>query len=318
MNSWLCHFYNELVNYYYKSDTTNYSIIGDKTFRELNSLAIGQYPITIRGFDRHGIPSSNQVSFILDIKKPFYLILQQYLFICLFIIVFFIIYIIYDRNQKNKLMRNHQLLEFELSSLQSQLNPHFISNSMLAINNFIKENNSTIAENYIMDFSRLMRLVLESSKLKTISLKDEIDLLKYYSKLEQLRFNNSFDIQIDIDEAIDLELLQIPSMMIQPYIENAINHGLINKKQGRGLLQISIQEHQDESIRFVIQDNGVGYNNKKIQNNKKSRSSQLISDRVSLLKSLSDIDISINILDLSEQDPKLTGTLVEIIFPEIY
>jgi LytS/YehU family sensor histidine kinase len=136
------------------------------------------------------------------------------------------------------------------------MSPHFIFNVLNSIQFFIAKNDRLNAINYLSTFSKLMRSVLTHSVSNKIKLADEIELLKNYVQLEMTRFESKFDLVLKVSDELDLETIELPSLLIQPYVENAILHGLYNKPE-KGTLQISITEENDHLI-FEIEDNGIG------------------------------------------------------------
>jgi PAS domain S-box-containing protein len=158
--------------------------------------------------------------------------------------------------EKEMLAVNKQMGEFRLMALRSVMNPHFIFNCLNSIQYYIMESDQVNAVKYLSTFSKLIRSILNHSVKSRVRLAEELEMLKHYIQLEALRFEDKFDFVIDLDPTIDVESVEIPSMLIQPYVENAILHGLYNKK-GKGLLKISIRAH-DRSVLVEIEDNGVG------------------------------------------------------------
>ena len=153
---------------------------------------------------------------------------------------------------------NKQVAEYRLMALRSVMNPHFLFNALNSIQYFISKNNRELASNYLSLFSKLIRKVLESSVSNKISLKSELEILNHYLDLEILRFENKFSYKIDIDSELQEEDgIEIPSLLIQPYVENAILHGLTNKV-GKGKLLIKLQLTPDDQLLVVIEDNGIG------------------------------------------------------------
>ncbi len=150
-----------------------------------------------------------------------------------------------------------QVFELEQKALRLQMNPHFIFNSLNAIQNFVLINDTDKAVNYLAKFSHLMRMILANSTASFITLKDELKALTYYMDLEKLRFDNKFDYLITRDPSIDEEFVEIPPMLFQPYVENAIIHGFVNSPNP-GLLDISLKRMNPGTLLCVIQDNGIG------------------------------------------------------------
>lgn len=144
-----------------------------------------------------------------------------------------------------------------LKSLRSQMNPHFIFNALNSVNSFIASNDERTANKYLSDFSQLMRSVLENSDEDFISLTKEIELLELYTKLEHFRFKDKFDYKIQVEENVNVDEFQIPPMLLQPYIENAVWHGLRYKSE-KGHLDIHISAKSENEITITIADDGIG------------------------------------------------------------
>ncbi|HEX9600384.1 MAG TPA: histidine kinase, partial [Mariniflexile sp.] len=177
-----------------------------------------------------------------------------------------------------------------LKSLRSQMNPHFIFNALNSVNSFIASNDERTANKYLTDFSLLMRAVLENSEEDFIPLEKEIELLELYTKLEHFRFQDKFDYYITIDEHINISEFVIPPMLLQPYIENAVWHGLRYKKT-KGRLDISISQSDPDEIKITITDDGIGREKSKAlktENQKKQNSKGMgnIKKRVSILNAM--------------------------------
>jgi anti-sigma regulatory factor (Ser/Thr protein kinase) len=151
---------------------------------------------------------------------------------------------------------NKKIGELKLMALRSVMSPHFIFNVLNAIQYYIAKNDRLNAINYLSTFSKLVRSVLTHSVSNKISLADEIEMLKNYIQLEMIRFENKFDFNIEVVDQVDIDNIEIPSLLIQPYVENAILHGLYNKTE-KGTLSIRIKE-EDETVVFEIEDDGVG------------------------------------------------------------
>ena len=153
-----------------------------------------------------------------------------------------------------------KLYESELKAIRSQMNPHFIFNVLNSIEAYVVEKDSKSASDLIQKFASISRLVLENSQYSIVSLSSEIQLLKLYLELEQERFNHAFDFELDIQQDLTLKEKKIPSMLIQPLVENAVHHGVRHLKSKKGLIKISIAE-EDKKIVIQIMDNGLGFKN---------------------------------------------------------
>ncbi|MCI4668573.1 MAG: histidine kinase [Bacteroidia bacterium] len=212
--------------------------------------------------------------------------------------------------------RSNQLLA--LKSLRSQMNPHFIFNSLNSINGFIARHDDRTANKYLSDFARLMRTVLDHSQQDFVSLATEVEVLKLYVKLEHFRFGDKFDYELQIDENLDVDKLKIPPMLIQPYIENAIWHGLRYKPE-KGELFISIHEEGEKRLIINILDNGIGRQQSalmKTKNQKSHKSTGLknTSQRLDIIKDLYQYPISV-ILNDPYPEKEHTGTQVILEMP---
>nr|WP_228027931.1 histidine kinase [Costertonia aggregata] len=204
----------------------------------------------------------------------------------------------YRSNQQQKFANN--LLA--LKSLRSQMNPHFIFNALNSVNNYIAKSDERSANRYLSEFSTLMRAVLENSEEDFIPLSKELELLKLYVKLEHSRFPDKFEYTIDIDSNLDVAAFQIPPMLLQPYIENAIWHGLRYKEE-KGFLKIDLRQEDAETIRISITDNGIGRKKSaelKTQNQKKQKSKGMgnIKKRVAILNDMYKDKVDVRISDL--------------------
>ena len=151
---------------------------------------------------------------------------------------------------------NRKMSELKVMALRAAMNPHFIFNSLSSIQYFVAKNDRTNALTYLSCFSKLLRGILNSTLVHKIPLAEELSLLRYYVSLEMLRFDNKFEVVYDLDPAINPSSIQVPSMLIQPYVENAILHGLYNKQEN-GRLRISLRG-QGDALLFQVEDNGVG------------------------------------------------------------
>ncbi|MEP0212473.1 MAG: histidine kinase [Cellulophaga sp.] len=205
----------------------------------------------------------------------------------------------YRSNRQQKLANN--LLA--LKSLRSQMNPHFIFNALNSVNNYISKSDERSANRFLSEFSTLMRAVLENSEEDFIPLTKELELLELYVKLEHSRFPDKFNYTITTDPNIDVAAFQIPPMLLQPYIENAIWHGLRYKDE-LGFLNINLKQKNKETIEITIEDNGIGRKKSaelKTQNQKKQRSKGMgnIKKRVSILNSMYKDKVDVNIQDLN-------------------
>jgi hypothetical protein len=222
-------------------------------------LQPGDYQIQ---FMLNGLLLNDDINFA--IQPPFY---KTWWFILCIIILGLAFVFIYNRRRFNKLSNEMNLkeqklkLESELSksvlkSIKSQMNPHFFYNALNTIQAYIFANDKRNSSTYLAKFSKLTRSILEMSEQETIKLSFEIEALMLYLELEKMRFQDEFDFKIEIDSVLDLEMIKIPSMLIQPYIENAVKHGLLHKMGNKSLnIHFSLFE---KLLKVVILDNGIG------------------------------------------------------------
>ncbi|WP_228394345.1 tetratricopeptide repeat-containing sensor histidine kinase [Chryseobacterium glaciei] len=198
-----------------------------------------------------------------------------------------------------------------LQSLRREMNPHFIFNSLNSVNHFIAMNNELEANQYLTKFSKLMRGVMENSTEDFIPFQQELDLLQNYLALEKTRFSDKFDYEIEFDENLNMHSLQVPGMLVQPFLENAIWHGL-RYRTTKGFLKLSF-EKDDQNLKIIIEDNGIGIEESKKQKtehqkNREGRGMKNTLERITLLNDLYNRDIQCKITD-KKTEP---GVLVEV------
>ena len=219
-----------------------------------------------------------------------------------------------ERIQKERELAkaNKTIGELKLMALRSVMNPHFIFNALNSIQFFIAKNDRLNAINYLSTFSKLIRGILTNSVNNKVKLSEEIELLRHYVNLELLRFENKFEFILSISPELELDSIEIPSLLIQPYVENAILHGLYNKAD-KGTLKISAREDR-EFVLFEIEDDGVGRETaRKLRQQNfpqhKSMGTVLTEERLKLINL--EEKASYEIIDLFNGD-KSSGTLVKI------
>ena len=215
------------------------------------------------------------------------------------------------KNIKQQRLSNNLLA---LKTLRSQMNPHFIFNALNSVNSFISSNDERTANKYLTDFSLLMRAVLENSEEDFISLEKEMELLQLYTKLEHFRFQDKFDYTITVDEAINVNDFVIPPMLLQPYIENAVWHGLRYKKT-KGHLEIAVVQNKVDEISITVADDGIGRQKSKAlktehQQKQNSKGMGNIKKRVSILNTMYKDKVDVHIEDF--KDAEDTGTKVVV------
>lgn len=216
--------------------------------------------------------------------------------------------------QKNE--SEKQLANLEQTALRAQMNPHFIFNSLNSVQRFVINNDSEGVNTYLTTFASLIRQTLENSGKKLIPLKDELKYLESYLKLEQMRANNSFGYSINVSPEIDVTETYIPSMIIQPFVENSINHGMANTPTGQGYIKLDFTKNG--KLACGVLDNGSGIKQSAADNtlrNHEPMGSTITQKRIFAYNKLEDEKIELSVSDLSETDKNNNGTIVTIKFP---
>jgi tetratricopeptide (TPR) repeat protein len=219
--------------------------------------------------------------------------------------------------RRRKVMFDKQVLQTEMKALRAQMNPHFIFNSLHSINRYIMENDKVNASEYLSKFARLMRLVLENSREQEVPLENDLAALELYMQLESLRFENRFQYKIEIDPGIDKENTLIPPLMLQPFAENAIVHGVKDKEDG--LIKINIHSENDNMIRCVVEDNGKGRGAPPVteESNRKRKSlgMKITQERLNIINQLKKAKAVVHIFDLKDAENKPGGLRIELLLP---
>jgi hypothetical protein len=280
-----------------------------------SNLKPGSYLLKLRGSNNNDIWNNNGKSLYIYIKPHYYEQWWFYVLIILFV-VFAIIMIVIYRVRELKLQSKAAQLEQRF--LRSQMNPHFIFNSLGAIQNYIFKNEPLEAASYLSDFSNLVRMILNNSRKDLIPVQEELKTLRQYLELQKLRFNEKFDYELQVDEQLYDMDYRIPPMLAQPFIENSIEHAFKGMKE-KGLIKICFKL-EDNCIRLICRDNGMGIQasmEKKIETDKKHQSlaTKITHDRIKVLNKIYRSRIQLKIQDISLLNPKEQGTQVEIEIP---
>lgn len=214
---------------------------------------------------------------------------------------------------------NRQLAEVQMTALRAQMNPHFLFNSLNSVKNYIAQNDPRMAARYLTKFSRLMRLILNNSKTHAVPLAHELETLELYLELEAMRFAEKFDYQIVVSPDVDTEAVEIPPMILQPYIENAIWHGFMTKG-AKGHLRLEVARAADGKLVVEIDDDGIGRARaeelKKASGApQKSMGMGITAERLSLINQLFNRNLKVEIADKAHPDGSPAGTLVRLEMP---
>ncbi|MBK7856231.1 MAG: histidine kinase [Bacteroidetes bacterium] len=238
-----------------------------------------------------------------------------------FVVAFvFMVFVWYRQKRENDFkMREafmaREVAEVEMMALRAQINPHFIFNSLNSIYGFVQSNNKDVAAKYLVKFSSLIRMILENSVHKEITLAEDLKVMELYIKMEQLRMQHGFDYKITVSENADTENMMVPPMIIQPFIENSIWHGLNNQTE-KGLLQLLVNV-QGNNVYYIIEDNGsansVAEKNEVEAVKKKSMGVSITQQRLDVLNKLKGKKSYFKISDICNAQNEYAGKRVEVV-----
>ncbi len=321
----------DLILYASSPPSINYKLIGREKYsgtvknQQINfqSLSPGSYTL-IAVPDIYG-NEKYKISILFNIIPAFWQT-NWFIVLCVLLIVVITCLIIWftikyrktKENKKNEV--NRLVLEYKLIALKAQINPHFMSNCLTAIQHLIISNKVDEANQYIAKFSFLVRQVLNFSTKSMVSLKEELEITELNIELEQLRFENKFDFEISWEDSIDLKNMLVPPLILQPIVENAIWHGLLplkNSRKGKLLIKISLL---NDSLVIIVEDNGFGrkIGNKNIGNLRESKGIQIIKQRILNMNNLYNTNKGDFIIeDLTDGLSNSIGTRVTFILPLI-
>jgi len=279
-----------------------------------HGLDPGNYTFFIQARNTTGV-LSEMVKFSFVIRKHF---TQTDIFVISIIsvglILIFLLVLYIFNSQKKRAGLQRQIYLAEQKAMLSQMNPHFIFNSLNSIQNFILDNDDKNANLYLVIFSSLIRKILEASQKNFISLKEELETIKLYLELEKFRFDKNFIFHIKVDPQINTDNVSIPSMVLQPYLENAIWHGIV-PKNGKGILQLILAPAEQGGIIISIIDDGIGRKKaleiSKRRKHHKPTGIKNVEERLTLLNALNKTNMKVKIIDLYDENSLACGTKVE-------
>ncbi|MEF3079655.1 sensor histidine kinase [Winogradskyella poriferorum] len=320
---------NQHVNYQYRVqeiDSSWQNIPLNTHFVNFNSLSSGTYTFELKA---QNISAKNPVFAVpitFVIAKPFW---ETYWFYALVLLTVFGLIWLYFRwrlQQKeaqriaevDKILIDKKITNLRLENLRSQMNPHFIFNALNSIQDYIISNEKELASSYLVKFSRLIRMYLDYSQQNEITLEEELNALKLYLELEKVRFEDELEYTISVDNQLKTKQIKVPSLFIQPYVENALKHGLLHKLNDRKL-HIEAKIIQQNKLEITVEDNGIG----RAQSEKLKRPNQqhkpfatkANEERVHLYKNKLKRDITITTIDLYDENNVAAGTKVVITMP---
>lgn len=311
-------------NFFYKyrllgSDTV-WSVVGSG-IREVvyPSLPPGDYVFEVKAINEDGVESPVAGSVQIRVNKPFW---QQWWFYVLVglsgaLLVMLISWQVIRSNNNKARIRN-ELISSQLTAIRAQMNPHFMYNTLNSIQDLVLKSDVKSTNYYLSKFSSLMRKILELSSLEKTTVSEEVEMLGNYLELEKLRFGNDFIYQINIAGA-GVEARYIPTLIIQPFVENAVKHGLLHKKGKKELILDFVAE--DKATIVKIKDNGIGRKRSeeiRQQGSMAHRSfaTGAVQKRLELLNKGADFTITYQVADLSDEDGKPSGTEIILRFGE--
>lgn len=300
----------------YRLDSTEAWTSFNGSELQLFGLSAGTYSLEIRSLARKGQTSDSAHMFI---TIPAFWWQWPWLWGCMVLLVGLAIFRwLRNRNQriKEKAQSEVKIAQMELTALKAQMNPHFIFNALSSIQRFILASDTLAANEYLTKYSRLTRMVLNPSDKTLVPLEDEVQLLENYIALECLRLSHRFTYEIKVDPALDPKRVELPALMLQIFVENAVWHGLSSlERPGQLLLSFSKEEH---FLLVLLKDNGIGRKAAAERNPRRgtSRGSQLVSDRLAMLnETVYQNQASIKIVDLYDAEQQPAGTEVHLRLP---
>jgi ligand-binding sensor domain-containing protein len=322
---------NDHIEFHYRLGTKEPWSVLDVGNNELlfNSLRSGHYNLDLKAVDRLNQAQSPISHFYFTIEKAFWTT-WWFLTLCLLVftlLLFVGVKLILQKRSANKQKeleqaeQEKQMILLKLENLRSQMNPHFVFNALNSIQEYILINEKNLASDYLGKFADLMRKYLDQSNSEFITLEEEIAGLKMYLELEKLRFEDKLEYKVEVDERIDQEQFQLPAMLLQPFVENALKHGLLHKKDHR-LLKIQFAKGDIGELKCIIEDNGIGRTKSRELNMKRrpnhiSFATRANQDRLNLMNFERKEKISVKTVDLVNTLGEPEGTRVEIIIPKL-
>ncbi len=311
---------------YRLKDFDDWTVTTSERLANYTNVPPGHYTFQLQAANNEGMWNDEILQLAVTIQRPWWLTwyFQLGVVVALALFAWWLYRHRVDQVTKKEQLRSQyekKLANVEMSALLAQMNPHFLFNSLNSIDSYIIRNESMKASEYLNNFARLMRLILQNSRSNYISLKDELETLDLYFQMESLRFAGRFDYEIKLSPGIDSSAILIPPMLIQPYVENAIWHGLMHKKDGKqGKVELIISKI-DNNLFCVIQDNGIGRQKAETiraqhpGNRKRSMGMQITKDRMEMINKLYNTNTGMQIIDLRDSEGNAAGTRVELVIP---
>ncbi len=309
-------------SYFLQGFDKEWSEYSEARYKSYTKLPPGQYVFKIKARNINGVESLKAAVYTIEVKPAIW---QTWWFKLLSALVLVAgLYAWYHKRingirnraeEKNKF--DKMMAELDEKLLRSQMNPHFIFNSLNSIQKYIWESKEELAAEYLASFAKLMRAILENSRKEYVSLEEEFKILKLYIDLEHRRSNGKFEYQLQLDPSLDATKVKILPLILQPFIENAIWHGLGKKEEG-GFLLVDICQKDEHNMEVVIEDNGVGRKKETATPSDSNPLGQSITQqRLEKLMEVSRKNAEVQIIDLFDQQGKAAGTRVVLCLPII-
>lgn len=290
---------------------------------EFLSLEPGNYTFSVSAMNSTGVWTTAPITFQFVVLSPFWKQWWFYLLVALFTssIVYLVMKLRIERVREQEALKadfNKQLLTLEMKALRAQMNPHFIFNVINSIQDYILKNDSKSAQKYLTKFARLVRLILDNSMEGEVLLSEELRANELYMELEQQRFEGKFDFILNVRPGTETEDILIPSMIIQPFLENAIKHGVQHLAQ-KGIIQLTVDQ-DDTQLIIEITDNGIGrdaaakWKEQQVSEHV-SRGSAITHKRVKAYNEAHNASIELEVEDLMDKEGQVSGTCVKLIIP---
>ncbi|WP_246073795.1 sensor histidine kinase [Dinghuibacter silviterrae] len=289
----------------------------DQTAR-YNQLESGHYVFMVKCVDRNGVASRGVTLLPIYIVPPFWRTWWFFTGLALLAMaaVFGVARWIDNRKKEKEMLRltyDRKIAVMEMNTLRAQMNPHFLFNSLNSINTFILKNDQENASDYLTKFSRLVRLILDNSRTEWVTLDNELRALELYIELETLRFDKPFAYAIHVDPAVDRTHVVVPPLIIQPYVENAIWHGLLHRKRAGGRIVIDVWRN-GEALMIKIADNGVGRAaaarlESKRDSPYKSHGMKITAERLAVVNEVYKVNAAVSVEDASESGTEVLLTI---------
>lgn len=294
-----------------------------ETSLDYQSLPPGDYQLELYAVNKYGVKSeTRQIRF--SIETPFW---QSWWFYTLIILAVIAItwWLVNRRNRKKRITLEEksriqqQFAELEQQALQAQMNPHFIFNCLNSIQQYILTNDKEKANGYLTGFASLIRQTLDNSGKKTITVSEEVRYLTTYLEMEKMRFGDNFAYHISVDDSVNADYIDMPAMLLQPYVENCLRHGIRYRQAGLGVVDIRFKT-QDNTLTCSVKDNGVGRKRAAELKSKshieyQSKGMNLTGKRIELLNKINENSITVEVKDLEDVNGDATGTEVILNIP---